>query len=668
MSFFLVESSLSACRVNRYPYMSCEIFCCEIDEILNMLVDENDGELLDKLLSILDGENCLDNYLAGYFEKIVEMLLRTNTVQSIEHLNKGGIDLFKKFVRHVNNYSVMQIIQRLMLPHFSINQNEQDKIDSEETFIPQCNWSFSSVTCEILCSTLVENGGDENRASHISDLLITVLQLSPPESLFIANLCSSVCLEKLFSVALVANSSGVGNVSSDVTISALAVLESLTARLCESLNLQDCSANLDLQIEEQSKDATKQNVDNLREVLKTYVPYIAEELSKQAKENPRPTFVSQDQSSYSKLGLKTLQLVKFVESIVRLSDPNLDEIICLGDTLELCVKMMFEFELNSLLHLSVQRIICMIIEGDAQRKLIQKHLIDKCKIIEEISAFFEKQMQFENSSTNSRRPHIPVTGHIVLIVQTILNCMDRSTPDVSFDSCSSTFVNEGNDHTSSMDENETPAGRSNSADVAGSFRGLLANKMGMWNELLENSYREYVAPSLVPMKDETDFDAAFSTSVLDEFDSGMVTGSANGVIVLPYTSEGPNSGDEDSDSDSDDEYVGSGPNINNNSGGSVESEFSSATSDNARDSKNDSQSDDFFSSNFADFEVSGLPQQHDDLANFDMTFETNFESMSLNAVPVDGVIADSDLTVLTSPSSSNMDPFGDGKVDVSILK
>ena len=59
--------------------MSCEVFCCEIDEILTMLVEENNGELVDKLLSILDGENCLDNYLAGYFEKIVEMLLRTNT-------------------------------------------------------------------------------------------------------------------------------------------------------------------------------------------------------------------------------------------------------------------------------------------------------------------------------------------------------------------------------------------------------------------------------------------------------------------------------------------------------------------------------------------------------------------------------------------------------------
>ena len=126
--------------------------------------------------------------------------------------------------------------------------------------------------------------------------------------------------------------------------------------------------------------------------------------------------------------------------------------------------------------------------------------------------------------------------------------------------------------------------------------------------------------------------------------------------------------DDNSDSDSDDEFVNGDSNINDTSDGSTTNEFTGAASGDVGRDTSTAQSDDFFSSNFADFEVSGLPQQHDDFGNFDTSFETNFENMSVNTTPVDGGVVDSDLTTLTSPSSSNIDPFGDGKVDVSIFK
>ena len=60
--------------------MSCEVICCEVPEILNLLVLDRDGFYLKKLLSFLDQtEPGLDNYLAGYFEKILEMLFRRMT-------------------------------------------------------------------------------------------------------------------------------------------------------------------------------------------------------------------------------------------------------------------------------------------------------------------------------------------------------------------------------------------------------------------------------------------------------------------------------------------------------------------------------------------------------------------------------------------------------------
>ena len=507
MSVCLMKCSLRLCR---YPYICCEIFCCEIDEILSILVEDNDGELLGRLLSILNEEECLDNYLAGYFEKMVEMLLKTRTSQMIDYLNYGEIELFKKFVKHVNNHSVMQIVQRLMLPHipFSVMAIDQDKLDADDKFVPQCTWSFSSETCEILCATLVEDIRTENVASHISDLLITVLQLSPPESVFISNLCSTPCLSKLFPVAL-ADENG-SEYCSEVSIAALSVLESLTARLCESLATMDCSGAFDTSVEDQelSKDTTKLSLDNLRDTLKLFLPQVSPVLLTFTRHNTRVTFTAQDQRTYYKVGFKAIQMVKLVESIVRLSDPGLDELICSSEILEDCVKILFEFEMNSLLHLSIQRMICMIIEGGHLRKKIQSHLVGECGLLDQISLFFKDKLVGE-SMTGTRRGHVPVAGHLVLIVQTIISAVERISPDTSFESCTPACTT---DDKLSDAENGNSLNEVVQSTSPNGFRTLLeeSEQMLLWTSFLETSYRDYMTPSTsLGTKDDVSFDASF---------------------------------------------------------------------------------------------------------------------------------------------------------------
>ena len=75
-----VKFSHSEMRTYKYPYMSCEVICCEVPDILNRIVLEKDGIYLNRLLSFLDTDSpALDYYLAGYFEKILEMLFRRIT-------------------------------------------------------------------------------------------------------------------------------------------------------------------------------------------------------------------------------------------------------------------------------------------------------------------------------------------------------------------------------------------------------------------------------------------------------------------------------------------------------------------------------------------------------------------------------------------------------------
>lgn len=391
--------------------MSCELFCCELSEFLSLILEDSDGALMHRLLSILDSPPPLDNYLAGYFEKVMEVLLRNCTKQAIDFLNDGGVALFQRFMRHICNYSVMQIIQRLLLPHIPFSQPPLDQIDEgdEETAQPQCNWSTLDVTCESLCNCFVDLNAVESTVSHSSDLLITVLQLSPPESSFIGNLCAPKCLDALFPTVF---QDGVDSKSCEVSIAALAVLESLTTRLGEAMSSWDSHTDGSggEEVIPVLRDSIRTCMDHLRTALWKYFNRL-ECYLRQMVEMKDSVYLSQDGCTYRKLGMKTLQLVKFTEAIVRLADSEIDERIVASDILNQSLVLMLEFETNSLLHLSLQRIFVTIIDGGERRGSLQRHLLKSCDLVRWLSNFFQKLVLSET------KKHRPVAGHLIYIVQ-----------------------------------------------------------------------------------------------------------------------------------------------------------------------------------------------------------------------------------------------------------
>lgn len=57
------QASPEAKRAFKYPFVACELFCCEIEGVLTTLLE--DDKLMDKLFSILDLPTPLDCVLAG---------------------------------------------------------------------------------------------------------------------------------------------------------------------------------------------------------------------------------------------------------------------------------------------------------------------------------------------------------------------------------------------------------------------------------------------------------------------------------------------------------------------------------------------------------------------------------------------------------------------------
>ncbi|KUF93473.1 hypothetical protein AM588_10011257 [Phytophthora nicotianae] len=69
------EDTSDDLRTLKYPYMSCEVICCDITSITETLVTASEGKIVETLFEFLYQTQPLDPRLAGYFEKIVTMLM-----------------------------------------------------------------------------------------------------------------------------------------------------------------------------------------------------------------------------------------------------------------------------------------------------------------------------------------------------------------------------------------------------------------------------------------------------------------------------------------------------------------------------------------------------------------------------------------------------------------
>lgn len=433
--------------------MSCEVICCEISEILKVLVEDQNGRYLHKLFTFLSVNSKLDCYLAGYFEKILEMLFRNMTVLMMKFFNSSGLELLKLFLNHIDNYSIMQIVQRLMLPHIPFsNSPEMENISYEDMKdFYQCNWSYMVEACSLLFNRMFETDNAEIPL-HISDLLITVLQLSPPETLVIKFLCHDECINKLldFIVADHADMVVVGDPfisSASISLASISVLESLISRLFEA-SLPFESNGRDTEFEVEHAIRVKESIDSICSQIIHFIPKINSALRLYIDDNPCAQLFSQNKIFFNRLGHRGLQLIKLIESLNRLANAYVDNTFCENGIFKTCIDLFVLFEGNSLLHLSVQRILITIIEADNSRRTAQKNVLVDCDLFRIVMSKVKRSRGTEDVSpppesdtgdhakdetarTKIYSNHSSMIGNMILIAQALSVAFDSNANDSS---------------------------------------------------------------------------------------------------------------------------------------------------------------------------------------------------------------------------------------------
>lgn len=427
-------------RAIRYPYMACEVICCEISSIIDMLVDghlaanekqvEEDNQnhvqattndrraILDLLFSLLDTSiGQLDDYRAGYLDKILSVLVRKRPKAMSAYINNGGVALMSAMMNHLYSHSVMQIVQRLLImppPLAAQDDDSNREYDEDEDSLFHCRWSELPEAVDLLRDSLIvldtapESQSDIqlSKAQNASELLITVIQNSPLTSPTLLALTTEPIVGRIVKAACTLDGADFSPHDSSLTC-AMNVLESLVLQLGGYGSVGTAATE-----EEASGDANGEEDESLNQgeekrmpkslhevananALILHLPELLRELCVLLRHPSTKTWLSPMQFSKTDeqalLGMSRLRIVRLVESLVLLGNPKVDTLLCESDCLSICLDLFWEFQWCSMLHQSVANLLVHVFEGANERADLQEYFLVKCNLLRRLMDSFDDE-------------------------------------------------------------------------------------------------------------------------------------------------------------------------------------------------------------------------------------------------------------------------------------
>lgn len=548
-----------ALKYIRFPYMACEIICCEIPGILEALVegkcsfeDESTASdshpeaneiipnasqqdmmevvpkekksILDFLFSLLHdtpaGE--LDDYRAGYFDKVLTVLFRKRPEEMTTYINTGGAAgrsaLMRSLLKHLYSHSIMQIAQRLLLPQRPMDQQQQsqegDEIvagddDEENEGAVLCDWSDSPEVLDLLLDTLIAGNPsslEENEqltdtekeqqldlSLNASEVLITIIQNSMLSSPIMLSLTSSETVRRVVDAATTVRG-GYFSPRESLLTSAMNVLESLILQLggygavgtmtlmteeelqMQQQELREEEEQKKAEVEEEeaamaeavaasseetppiipagtsasdrvsstSTDETERMDDGVMNEdqhlisdltsLLEHLPRLLDNLSSLLRHPSTKTWASPTQFSKSEpqqlLGNSRLRIVRVLESLVLLGDPDVDSKLVQSDCLELCLDFFWQFQWCSMLHQSVANLLVHVFEGQNARYEMQEYFLVKCNLLGRLMDSFVEEAHISSASVGGVAG-LPPSDNEARISDVVENLQDVAIGTVS---------------------------------------------------------------------------------------------------------------------------------------------------------------------------------------------------------------------------------------------
>eukprot|EP00245_Coleochaete_scutata_P016893 TRINITY_DN806_c0_g1_i2.p1 TRINITY_DN806_c0_g1~~TRINITY_DN806_c0_g1_i2.p1 ORF type:complete len:994 (-),score=262.48 TRINITY_DN806_c0_g1_i2:857-3838(-) len=321
-------------RYFKYPFVSCEVFTCEIDMVFNTLLENT--ELMDLLFSFIELEKSHSALLAGYFSKVVVRLLVRRTHDVMRYL-QAHKEILKKLVDLIGITSIMEVIMALMGAEEQILMFHVDSIQ----------WLSETDLLEMLVDKLGAGNSPDVHAN-AAEALTAVARTMP--SALASQLASPKFVSKLFSHVLENPQQKSG------LIHALSVcITLLDPRRTASAAASRVARGLSV-TSETIHSCSPDTVDGMLQRLGDLVALL--DLSGDTLVLPTP---------YGQLkpplGIHRLKIVEFIAVLFRTNSAVARRELLSLDVIQTALKLFFDFPFNNLLHHQVESIITSCLES-----------------------------------------------------------------------------------------------------------------------------------------------------------------------------------------------------------------------------------------------------------------------------------------------------------------
>ncbi|CAN7096878.1 unnamed protein product [Brassica rapa subsp. narinosa] len=390
---YIVEESpddADSKRAFKFPFISCEIFTCEIDVILKSLVE--DDELMDLLFSFLEPNRSHSALLAGYFSKVVICLMVRKTAAVMNYV-KGNQNVLRRLVDLIGITSIMEVLVRLVGADDHVYPN----------FLDMMQWLADSNLLEMIVDKLKPSSPAEVQAN-AAETLCAISRNAP--SALATQLSSSSFVARIFGHALEDSHSKSGLVHS------LSVCTSLLDPRKPAASSSSMFSSY------RGQHMFESHVPVSQETIDAMLPKLSDLLKLLTVASDSKVLPTTYGELRPPLGKHRLKIVEFIAVLLRTGSEAAEKELISSGTIKRTLDLFFEYPYNNALHHQVESIILSCLESNSD--LMVNYIVRECNLIGKFLASdrdsnLSSDSQHTVAATGKKVPRVGYIGHVTRI-------------------------------------------------------------------------------------------------------------------------------------------------------------------------------------------------------------------------------------------------------------
>ncbi|XP_020587148.1 serine/threonine-protein phosphatase 6 regulatory subunit 3-like isoform X1 [Phalaenopsis equestris] len=338
-------------RIFKFPFIACEIFTCEVENILRTLVE--DEELMDLLFSYLKPDFPHSTLLAGYFSKVVLCLMARKTAQLMTYV-QGHQEVFHQLIDLIGITSIMEVLIRLIGADENMYSNYTDSL----------HWLDDANVLDLIVNKFSSSNLPEVHAN-TAEVLCAITRYAPPG--LAAKICSPSFVGRLLHHAFEDSRPKSVLVHSLSVCISLLDPKKLLPPPYQSFRSQLSRGTM----VNANPDTVNAMLENLGDLLKLLDDTASEVVLQTTYGSLNPP-----------LGKHRLKIVEFISVLLTIGNEAAEEELIHLGAIRKVLDLFFEYPYNNFLHHQVDNIIGSCLES--KRTLLVDHILRDCDIVAKI--------------------------------------------------------------------------------------------------------------------------------------------------------------------------------------------------------------------------------------------------------------------------------------------